>query len=600
MPTKADDLLLLLDITSFDSEGSNEALFQQVIEKASRLLSVRKVLLSISDPVIAKCSGLWGFTEDELELYKLEPIPLNGYLHQFSNNKGHIYLEQSSPLSTNDQRIYALFTRSLEDALSRKLIRESLRYSEKKYRDILAHMQEGYYEIDLRGRIEFCNTALYDFLGYKFGELAGINMLTLCEDRRQVLETFIQVWNNKQPKRLNVIKMKRKDGSTCYGEISIGLTKDKANKIVGFNGLVRDITERVQYQHKLEFLSWHDVLTELYNRTYFEQQLARKMDRASYPVSLLIADLDGLKIINDSMGHPTGDRLLRVFADIFKTSVGDAGVAARLGGDEFGAILPNCDEQQATKLINEMRQLIAEYNLENKALPLSISLGVATAETQAISLNDIYIRADDQMLHDKLFRSDTVKTEIVKTLMAALAERDYITHGHDDRLEKICLLIAKRLNLSDQHLKNLSLLAKVHDLGKVGIPDSILSKPSSLTEYEWGIMKQHPEKGYRIATSSPHLAGISRLILCHHERWDGLGYPLGLGQKEIPIECRIFAIADTFDSMISDRPYRTPASYQGAIDEIKSNAGTQFDPELVKVALPVLKEIVFNKTFTLT
>lgn len=591
MIPQAYELLLIMDLSAFDSELPSEELFQQVIEKAGRLLEVQKLILSLDDPVLRNCSGCWGFMAHEDPCAAVGNPGANSFLHRFINSIGYLYMEQAEPLSIQKRRLYTIFARSLEDALSRKQIKESLRLSEKKYRDILANMQEGYYEIDLKGRIIFCNQSLYELLGYEIGELAGINMLSICENRRKAFRIFREVWEQQSSKRINTLKLRRKDGSICYGEASISLIQNSTGEITGFSGLVRDITERIHYQKRLEFLSMHDVLTGLYNRRHFEEHIVKQQEARDYPISVIAADLDGLKIINDSMGHPCGDQILRSFAKILKDCVGERGVAARLGGDEFGVILPRCSDEQVQGLIRRIRAAVDQYNRENPTLPLSISMGCATAEDGTLSLTELYKIADDQLLHDKLYRSVNMKSEIVNILMAALVERDYVTHGHAARMEAICEAIAKKMQLSEAQREDLALLAKVHDLGKVGIPDSILTKKSRLSEAEKKIMRQHPEKGYRIATSSPHLAGVSHLILCHHERWDGSGYPLGLSGTEIPVECRILAIADAYDAMTSYRPYRSQVTHEEAIAEIKANAGTQFDPELVEIAIPILDEL---------
>jgi diguanylate cyclase (GGDEF)-like protein/PAS domain S-box-containing protein len=582
------EVLQIMDISAFDSDLPGDDLFQQVIEKAGRLLGVQKLILSLDNPVLSSCSGYWGFMqhEDPFAVTK-DPKP-NSYMHHFTDASGYLYIEQQEPLSVQKQRLYTIFARSLEDALTRKEIKQSLLLSEKKYRDILANMQEGYYEIDLDGKVMFHNQSLYELLGYAPNELAGVNLLSLCADRRRVFRIFRQVWEKKSSKRINTIEMRRKDGSTLYAEVSIRLIRDANGEVTGFCGLVRDITERIDYQQRLEFLSMHDVLTGVYNRSYFEEYIAGEVEAHAYPISLLVADLDGLKIINDSMGHHCGDQILRSFSHILSDCIGEYGVVARLGGDEFGAILPKYGHMRVSSLVETIRNAIDHYNQDNPTLPLSISLGYATTSDGSMTLTDLYRAADDNMLHDKLYRSASMKSEIVKILTAALAERDYITHGHAARIEKICLAIAKQLGLSEAQQGDLALLAQVHDLGKVGIPDHILNKKARLSEAEIKIMRQHPEKGYRIATASPHLAGISRLILCHHERWDGKGYPLGLSGTEIPIECRILAIADAYDAMTGYCPYRKPLDHHKAIEELKANAGMQFDPELIKTALPIL------------
>jgi len=167
--------------------------------------------------------------------------------------------------------------------------------------------------------------------------------------------------------------------------------------------------------------------------------------------------------------------------------------------------------------------------------------------------------------------------------MNALAEKDYIVDGHARRLTLLCRKLGRELGLSPRRQADLALLAQVHDLGKVGVPDAIIYKEGPLNEKEWAIMKQHPEKGYRIALSSNYLTNVAGLILKHHERWDGSGYPLGLKGSEIPLECRILSVVDSFDTMTSCRPYCHSKSREEAVGELNRCAGSQFDPEVVEV-----------------
>jgi HD-GYP domain-containing protein (c-di-GMP phosphodiesterase class II) len=283
--------------------------------------------------------------------------------------------------------------------------------------------------------------------------------------------------------------------------------------------------------------------------------------------------------------------LLVACAGLLKESIRSSDILARVGGDEFSVILPFTDKATGESVVKRMREAINSYNENNEDLPLGLSLGLATADHGDLSLKELFKRADDMMYRDKLYRSSSSRGKIVQSLLAALAERDYITEGHARRLEDLCRLVGEKVNLGSHQLADLALLAQVHDLGKVGVPDHILFKPGPLTDDEWQIMRTHPEKGYRIATSSPDLAGIADYILKHHERWDGSGYPLGLEGTEIPVECRILAIVDAFDAMTSKRPYNKKKTTEEAVEEIKKHSGSQFDPDLVPVFLEVLNEV---------
>lgn len=358
-------------------------------------------------------------------------------------------------------------------------------------------------------------------------------------------------------------------------------------EIIGGYALYDDITNRKYYEEQLKYLGFHDQLTGLYNRLYFENTINELSDGNEYPISIITLDLNGLKLINDTMGHLTGDELLQVSAEILKTSVPDPGKAFRIGGDEFAVLLPLTEDWACERIVCKIRTAIKIYNEDHQMATISLSIGTASAKSNDISLKEVFRRADDLMYREKLYEGASVRAQLISALMATLAERDHITEGHAKRLDDLCIRMGRKAGLPSHRLANLTLLSQVHDLGKVGIPDNILRKPGPLTESEWETMKLHPEKGYRIALSSPDLSGVADLILKHHEKWDGTGYPLGIIGKEIPLECRILNIIDSFDAMTNDRPYSKGRSKEDALEEIKRCSGTQFDPELVMMFLEI-------------
>lgn len=370
---------------------------------------------------------------------------------------------------------------------------------------------------------------------------------------------------------------------------SYGPLKDAKGNIVGVISTIQNITERKNNEEHLKYVSLHDHLTNLYNRSLFEEEMKIFQKSREFPISIISCDLDGLKIVNDTMGHSQGDELLVVCSQLIQESLRVGDILARIGGDEFAAILPNTDSINAEIIVNRIHRNVVKNNKEHLNFPISISIGVATAINSEISLEKVLKNADEKMYREKLIQKKSSHSQIINSLMAALGEKDYITEGHSRRLSYISGKMASELGQDNDVMINLNLLTQVHDLGKVGIPDSILLKPDKLTEEEWVIMRQHPEKGYRIAMASPDLSQIADLILKHHEKWDGTGYPLGIKEKEIPIECRILAIVDAFDAMTNDRPYSKAVTIEAALNEISRCAGTQFDPHLVRVFLKIMK-----------
>jgi diguanylate cyclase (GGDEF)-like protein len=310
-----------------------------------------------------------------------------------------------------------------------------------------------------------------------------------------------------------------------------------------------------------------------------EEEIKRLDTPRQLPVSVIMGDLNGLKMTNDVFGHRAGDLLLKKAAEMIKECCRREDIIARWGGDEFVVLLPRTGMKAAEEIVERIKNRCA---LDSEGpIQVSIALGYATKNKAEENIWQVLKEAEEWMYRHKLLQSKSYRYAVISSLKATLFEKSMETEEHAERLKEINLKTAKGLGLSAKQMDELELLAVLHDIGKVAIKESILLKPGPLTEKEWAEMKKHPEIGYRIAQSTPELASIAEYILCHHERWDGKGYPRGIKGEEIPLLSRILAVADAYDAMTSDRPYRKAMGREEALAELERNAGTQFDPEVV-------------------
>ena len=363
--------------------------------------------------------------------------------------------------------------------------------------------------------------------------------------------------------------------------------KTEDGQTFGVVMVFRDVSLEKEHSRQIRFLSYHDSLTGLYNRRYIEETLSH-MDSAEHlPLSVIMGDVNGLKITNDVFGHEAGDRLLRHVAGQLEKNCRKGDLIARWGGDEFVVFMPRTKLKEAEKMIARIKR--DHIAMDESGLQLSLSLGCSVREALDCDIRSVMREAEENMYHQKLLDGRSYRNAIINTLLATLYEKSMETEEQSKRIEANCHTIGQKLQLPSKEMDELSLLAILHDIGKVGVNPEILKKPASLTSAEWDEMKRHPEIGYRIVQATPELANVAEFILAHHERWDGKGYPRGLKEKEIPLICRILAVTDAYDAMTNDRAYRKARIPQEAVWELERNAGTQFDPEIVSLFIQVLQ-----------
>lgn len=330
---------------------------------------------------------------------------------------------------------------------------------------------------------------------------------------------------------------------------------------------------------ELQYLAIHDQLTNLFNRKYFNH-LMTEIDRKNLiNTGIIIMDINGLKIINDTLGHNAGDRFLKITSDIIKKTIPKGSNACRIGGDEFSLIVYYTNEEELQATVNQLEDEFVK--VKEFTIPVSVSCGYAIKKYDDESAESIFIKADNSMYKKKLMSSRSRKASTISTIEDIIKGKDYFAEGHPQRVMKIMKIFAEYLLIDQKEVENWELLGKYHDLGKVGISDEILFKAEKLSKDEWDTMKKHCEIGFRIAQISPELHPIAEWILYHHEKYDGTGYPIGLKSENIPLASRALSIADSFDAMTSLRPYQNRKKPSEAKEELKKCSGTQFDPELV-------------------
>jgi diguanylate cyclase (GGDEF)-like protein/PAS domain S-box-containing protein len=473
------------------------------------------------------------------------------------------------------------------DITDRKKMEKLIFDEKERFKTTLLSVGDGVIATDSQGNVVLLNKVAEQLTGWTQEEAVGKPL----EEVFYIINEFTRArCENPVHKVLgtgNIIELANhtilisKDGIERSIEDAAAPIKDDKGNVNGVVLVFRDFTEKKERQEKVVYLSYHDQLTGLYNRRFFEEELKRLDTERNLPLTLVLADVNGLKLTNDAFGHVLGDKLLKKVAEIMQKECRADDIIARIGGDEFVILLPKTNSKQAEIIINRINETV--YNEEIDSIMLFISFGWETKEQVTEEMTTVFKKAEDDMYKRKLSESSSMRHKTIKVIIKTLYEKNSREQQHSVRVSKMCVAIGKALGLSLEDISELRTVGLMHDIGKITLNGLILDKPGPLNDAEWLEIKRHAETGYRVLSSVNEFAPLAEYVLAHHERWDGKGYPKGLIGEEIPLEARIIAVADTYDAMISARPYREAFSEEIAIEEIKRNAGTQFDPDIVRV-----------------
>ncbi len=375
------------------------------------------------------------------------------------------------------------------------------------------------------------------------------------------------------------------------------------------------ISELEETKSRLAKLAESDGLTGLYNHRTIHSKLEEELSVGGQnPLTAILIDLDEFKQLNDTYGHPVGDQVLKHLANTLSASCGNSAHIGRCGGDEFLVVLPNTTSQQASEVCVKIKEYITAHpfrNPEGTAIPLRVCFGIADAQSVNWMPINLIAAADAALYEGKQSGGDVITLhmvhhyeeesadgkmafDVLDGLVTAIDHKDHYTKAHSEDVTGYALMLARAIGCSDETYNVVRVAGLLHDVGKIGIPTSILRKPGKLTPEEYEVMKGHVTLSALIIHGLPRLSDILDAVSAHHERWDGKGYPKGLAGEDIPLLGRVMAIADAFSAMTLDRPYRAGLSTEAAIAEIKKGMGSQFDPDLANIFLNSLQEKMYG------
>lgn len=432
------------------------------------------------------------------------------------------------------------------------------------------------------GVITEVNDIFLEKIGYSRDEITGktaeeLNLFYFHKQEKK--KEFAEELQKTGKVRDFELKIKTKNGQMLNGLYSGEIIESQGKEY--FLAVIMDITKRKQAEEKIEYLSFHDDLTGLYNRRFIKEEIERLDTKRNLPFTIMVLDVNGLKLTNDAFGHEMGDRLLKKAADIMKKVCRADEIIGRVGGDEFAILLPETDEIKAKIIKKRIIDTAATTMLDS--IVVSLAIGYAVKESADQDIKEIHIQAENRMYKDKLRYRKRVKSQTIESFINSINTKYDRERIHVERVSRYCEAMGKAMKFNEKEMNDIKTAALLHDIGKIIVPAELLNKNRKLSKKEFEVYKRHPEAGYQILKSVDEYAGLAEYVLYHHERWDGKGYPEGLKGEEIPLISRIISVADAYEVMTAQEAYQKTENKEKAIAELKNCAGSRFDPDVVKV-----------------
>jgi diguanylate cyclase (GGDEF)-like protein/PAS domain S-box-containing protein len=468
------------------------------------------------------------------------------------------------------------------NAVSRREFNETLAYERNKYYQTLLSIGDGVMVIDSSRNIEFMNPVACRLTGWTLNEAVGKHyseIFVLAHEHKEhiVSDPIEKVFSTGKTQNIGShAVLTSKTGEKYNLEDSAASIPDEAGRICGVVLVFKDVTDKMKRQREIEHISTHDSLTGLYNRRFFEEMMSRLDNEENLPLSILMGDVNSLKLTNDIFGHVSGDMLLKKASDAMQNVCRDHDVVARWGGDEFVILLPKAGENEAKETAGKIKYELSKQQIHS--VRCSISMGYATKTNKDEDIIQVLHNAEIKMYNIKsVERIETQNTEL-KTMLNELFMKSEWERQHAVRVREMSVRLGLALNLPKSDIIKLKRAAYLHDIGKAVVGSDILQNDGTFNSAELSNIKLHPAVGYRILSYFDTTLELAGIILSHHETWDGTGYPKGLKEDEIPLEARIISVVEAYDRMMHTIDHTKAKSHNEALDEIQRCAGTQFDP----------------------